>query len=114
MFPQAEALFASTLQRADTPTPDAVAEAIRSVVCRLGTTGCAALMAQEFGDHPEQAAERMRWARQLAGRQPATPPAMPHERRQAAVAKGRPRGSLLNGFAADRRTPAQASYRRAR
>ena len=80
MFLQAEALFASTLQRTDTPTPDAVTEAIRSAVGRLGTAGCAALMAQEFGDHPEQAAERMRWARRLTGQQPATPPA------------GRPRG----------------------
>jgi hypothetical protein len=33
---------------------------------RLGTRGCAEKMAQEFGDHPDVAAERMRWARQLA------------------------------------------------
>jgi hypothetical protein len=28
-------------------------------------------MAQEFGDHPETAADRMRWIRQLAGQLPA-------------------------------------------
>ena len=50
-----EALFASTLQCSGTPTPDMVAEAIRSALRRLGRAGCAAPMAQEFGDHPEQA-----------------------------------------------------------
>lgn len=62
-----EALFASTLQRSDAPTPRAVAEAIRAAVREFGTRGCAELMAQEFGDHPDAAAERMRWARQLLG-----------------------------------------------
>jgi hypothetical protein len=28
-----------------------------------GGAGCAGLVAQEFGDHPEAAAARMRWAR---------------------------------------------------
>ena len=30
-----------------------------------GIRGCAARMAQEFGDHPEAACDRMRWARQV-------------------------------------------------
>lgn len=60
-----EALFASGLQRSDTPTADAVTEAITAAVRRLGAAGCAGLMAQEFGDHPEQAADRMRWVRQV-------------------------------------------------
>ena len=60
-----EALFASGLQRSDAATADAVAEAISCMVRRLGTRGCVSLMAQEFGDHPESAAERMRWVRQL-------------------------------------------------
>ena len=34
---------------------------------RLGIGGCISLMAQEFGDRPEAAAERMRWVRQLVG-----------------------------------------------
>src|SRR5215831_6721025 len=60
-----QALFASTLQRSDAPSADMVAEAIRVTVQQLGTGGCAGWMAQEFGDHPEAAAERMRWARSL-------------------------------------------------
>jgi hypothetical protein len=60
-----EALFASTLQRSDAPSPEAVAEAIRSTLGRLGPRGCAGRMAQEFGDHPGPAAERMRWVREL-------------------------------------------------
>lgn len=60
-----EALFASGLQPSDAPTADAVADAISRTARQLGTHGCLSQMAQEFGDHPEAAAERMRWARQL-------------------------------------------------
>jgi hypothetical protein len=63
---RSEALFASTLQPSDTPTADMIASVISCAVQRLGTRGCAGKMAQEFGDHPDLAAERMRWARQLA------------------------------------------------
>ncbi|HYB18437.1 MAG TPA: hypothetical protein VEF71_23650 [Streptosporangiaceae bacterium] len=59
------ALFASSLQRSDAPGPGAVAEAITAIVRQLGTDGCIGLMAQEFGDHPEAAAARMRWVRSL-------------------------------------------------
>jgi NAD(P)-dependent dehydrogenase (short-subunit alcohol dehydrogenase family) len=62
-----EALFASGLQRSDAPDADMVAELISHAVRELGTRGCAGRMAQEFGDHPEMAAERMRWVRQLVG-----------------------------------------------
>jgi hypothetical protein len=61
-----EALFVSALQPSDTPTADVVAGAISSAMHRFGPRGCAARMAQEFGDHPEAAAARMLWARQLA------------------------------------------------
>jgi hypothetical protein len=61
-----EALFASGLQRSDTPDAEMVAEVISHTVRQLGTRGCASRMAQEFGDHPKAAAERMRWIRQLA------------------------------------------------
>jgi hypothetical protein len=61
-----EALFASRLQPSDAPTADMVAEAINCTVRRLGVRGCARRMAQEFGDYPDAAATRMRWARQLA------------------------------------------------
>jgi hypothetical protein len=60
-----EALFASALQRSDAPTPDVVAQAIVQTARQFGARGCAGRMAQEFGDHPEAAAERMRWVRQL-------------------------------------------------
>ncbi len=60
-----EALFASGLQRSDAPDAGMVAEVISHAVRQLGTRGCAGRMAQEFGDHPEMAADRMRWVRQL-------------------------------------------------
>jgi hypothetical protein len=61
-----EALFTSGLQPADAPTAEMVAEAVSCAVRRFGTSGCAGRMAQEFGDHPDLAARRMRWVRQLA------------------------------------------------
>ena len=61
-----EAMFASELQQSDAPTPDQVVEVISCTVRRIGIAGCVGRMAQEFGDHPEAAAERMRWVRQLA------------------------------------------------
>jgi hypothetical protein len=81
------ALFASGLQRADAPAAEALAEVIGHTVRHLGIAGCVSRMAQEFGDHPEAAASRMRWIRQLisqkrapAGSLPARPggwPALP-------------------------------------
>jgi len=68
-----EALFASALQRSDAPTAEAVARAISRTVGQLGTRGCASTMAQEFGDHPEAALDRMRWVRQLIGEISASP-----------------------------------------
>ena len=65
------ALFASGLQRSDALTGDAVAEAVRLTVRRFGVRGCAARMAQEFGDHPEAAIDRIRWIRQLTDEMPA-------------------------------------------
>ncbi|HTA09862.1 MAG TPA: hypothetical protein VK836_15195 [Streptosporangiaceae bacterium] len=61
-----EALFASSLQPSDTLTAESVADAIGSTVRRMGATGCTSRMAEEFGNHPEEAAGRMRWIRQLA------------------------------------------------
>jgi hypothetical protein len=58
-----EALFASALQRSDDPTLPEVREAIQRALHDLGARGCAACVAQEFGDHPETAILRMRWAR---------------------------------------------------
>jgi hypothetical protein len=62
---QYEALFASALQRSDVLTAEAVADVISRTVRQLGVAGCASRMAQEFGVHPEEACDRMRWIRQL-------------------------------------------------
>jgi hypothetical protein len=58
-----EALFVSDLQRSQRPTPELIRAAVTAAVDRLGETGCAALVAQEFGEHPDCAPGRMRWAR---------------------------------------------------
>ena len=61
------ALFASGLQRSDVPSEAAVAEAVSRTVRQFGIRGCTDRMAQEFGDHPDAAVDRMRWIRQLVG-----------------------------------------------
>jgi hypothetical protein len=62
----ANALFVSTLQRSDKPTAGHVRQAIAAAVHAYGGQGCAERVAQEFGDHPETAVVRMRWARAVA------------------------------------------------
>ena len=57
------ALFASDLQRSQQPTAEIVRNAVSATIRRLGCTGCSALVAQEFGEHPDAAVGRMRWAR---------------------------------------------------
>jgi hypothetical protein len=58
----AEALFVSPLRPGDRPPVPQVRDAIAASLRTLGTRGCTAAMAQEFGDHPETAPARMRWA----------------------------------------------------
>ncbi len=65
---QCAALFVPGLPRSDALTGDAVAEAVQRSVRRFGVRGCAGRMAQEFGDHPEAAMDRMRWVRELVTR----------------------------------------------
>ena len=62
----ADALFVSVLQRCEEPSAGQVQQAIAAAVCDFGPRGCAERVAQEFGDHPETAVTRMRWARELA------------------------------------------------
>jgi hypothetical protein len=62
----ADALFASSLQRSDNPSTGQIRQAIAAAVCAFGGPGCAERVAQEFGDHPETAVMRMRWARAVA------------------------------------------------
>jgi len=68
-----QALFASALQRSDAVTPEAVTQAIADPLRALGLSGCTGRMAQEFGDHPEAASERMRWALQTVAEIPTGP-----------------------------------------
>lgn len=69
---QCEALFASPLQASDAVTVELAAAEISRTIQRLGHGGCAGRMAQEFGDHPEEACDRMRWVRHLIGGLPGT------------------------------------------
>jgi hypothetical protein len=62
----ADALFVSALQRCDRPSAGQVQQAVAATVGIFGPLGCAERVAQEFGDHPETAVTRMRWARELA------------------------------------------------
>ena len=64
---RADALFVSALQRCERPDARQVQQAVVAAICAFGQQGCAGQVAQEFGDHPETAVARMRWARQLAG-----------------------------------------------
>ena len=78
----ADALFASMLQRSDEPTAGQVRQAVAAAVRAHGSRGCAARVAQEFGDHPEIAVARMRWARGVVGDVFAAPPGRAHEGRR--------------------------------
>ena len=60
---RADALFASTLQRSDEPSAWQVRQAIAVAVAAHGSRGCTARVAQTFGEYPEAAVTRMRWAR---------------------------------------------------
>lgn len=71
----ADALFVSVLQRSDNPSAGQVRKAIAAAVRAYGGLGCVQRVAQEFGDHPEAAANRMRWAREVADELFASPSA---------------------------------------
>ncbi|MEU4424023.1 hypothetical protein AB0F81_25615 [Actinoplanes sp. NPDC024001] len=63
---RAEALFTSPLATGSRPAHDVVDAAIRLAVrAHGGVRGCAGEVAAEYGDHPETAVPRMRWAREL-------------------------------------------------
>jgi hypothetical protein len=63
---RAEALFVSDLSATCRPTEAAVTAAIRRAVgAHGGIRGCAGEVGAAYGDYPETAADRMRWARQI-------------------------------------------------
>ncbi len=63
---RAEALFTSPLATGSHPARATVDEAIRAAVrAHGGVRSCAADVAGEYGDHPDLAVPRMRWAREV-------------------------------------------------
>ena len=58
----AEALFVSDLQPSECPSPEIVEKTVTAMILRHGSEGCAAGVAEEFGDHPDVAVRRMVWA----------------------------------------------------
>jgi hypothetical protein len=64
---RAQALFTSHLSAGSRPSPDDVHAAIRHAIrVHGGVRNCAAQVAGEYGDHPETAVRRMRWALSIA------------------------------------------------
>jgi len=59
---RADALFASPLQRSYEPSAGQVRQAIAMTIGAHGARGCAARVAQAYGEHPDTAPARMRWA----------------------------------------------------
>ena len=57
-----EALFVSYLQSSQQPSARDVRAAVSHTLSALGVGLCAARVAEEFGEHPENAMTRMRWA----------------------------------------------------
>ena len=65
----AQALFASDLSARREHTRTEVTTAIRQAIsAHHGLGGCAGHVAAAYGEHPETAAPRMRWARAAAER----------------------------------------------
>jgi hypothetical protein len=58
----ADALFASSLQPSGQPTAAQVRQAVTTTLAAFGPGGCAARVAQAYGEHPKTAAPRMSWA----------------------------------------------------
>jgi hypothetical protein len=60
---RAEALFVSDLSARPRPKQSDLDDAIRMAIRKFGgSRGCAAAMAFEYGERPETATARMRWA----------------------------------------------------
>ena len=72
-----EALFASYLQPSQAPSAAVIEAAVEQVILRLGSDGCAAAVAAEFGDHPDTAVLRMCWVRRTLAAIAALPEAQP-------------------------------------
>jgi hypothetical protein len=84
---RAAALFVSDLSVTDHPTSTAVEAAIRrSLTTHGGSRGCAADVAAAYGDYPEVAVPRMRWARHVVRNLYGRPAPLPTGGRHLALA----------------------------
>jgi hypothetical protein len=72
-----EALFVSDLQSSEQPDTGQVRRAIVSTIRNFGATYCLTRVAQEFGDHPDIAVARMRWAKEAVRRAYPSSPVSP-------------------------------------
>ena len=70
----AEALFMSALSATTRPDRRQVEAAVQDAVRAHGSLGCAAEMAAEYGEHPDAAVRRMRWARAVVAEIYGCPP----------------------------------------
>ena len=93
---RAEALFASDISAWSRPTQAAVTAAISGAIrSHAGVRGCAGEVGAAYGEHPEIAAARMRWARRLveaiyqpaSGPSPTPPAGKAHSRGNTNVAE---------------------------
>jgi len=98
---RAEALFVSPLQPSENPTPRQVGRAVAESILRYRRPGCAALVAQEYGDHPAAAIERMRWA-VAAVRAAYPPPFVPSRADRPARTNRQPPGRAIPAYASCR------------
>jgi hypothetical protein len=62
---RAEALFLSDVQSSDQLDSSRIRSAVMRSVRLHGPRGCAALVAHEYGEHPETAVPRMSWVLHL-------------------------------------------------
>ena len=103
------ALALSTVSAREPLDRAATDEAIRRTLRRHGgVRGCAAALAQQYGEHPELAAPRMRWASQRVAAlyQPAGPP-------QCVSIRATPAVHLTGHAGPHRNTPADRARQRA-
>jgi hypothetical protein len=79
---RADTLFASALQCSDEPSAGQVQQAVATSIQAFGDLGCAALVAQAYGEHPKTAVSRMRWARTAVAGAFGIPQPEPAQRRK--------------------------------
>ena len=110
---RADAVFVSGLQRRDEPSAGQVRQAVAAAIGAFGGSGCAGRVAQEFGDHPEAAVIRMRWARAVACEafvDPASGPGPGADARALLVISPRTPAEQVSGSSsAEQREPARSA-----